>query len=388
MRVLYFAPTSTLYGDNIALLNILSVLVKEKGVEPYIITSRKGDFTAKLDELGYNYSVMNFGQVLWPKLDVLRDYILWLPRILIYLLWYNSVLYLYIKTKNIIKEFKPDLIHTNNSCVYTGLIVSKLFGIKHVQHIREYPELSFGRKSFINRKSFFSKFIRKGNNNIFITKGIETLWNANYLVVGRIIYDGVFSEDYSFRNINKDAYFLYVGRLVKYKGVLDLLEGFNVFCKNNDSVKLKIVGDGDEDYKKMLEQFVLQNNLSDRVDFLGYRNDVYTLMEKALAVIVPSHYEPFGFIIAEAMINGSLVIARNTTGLKEQLDNGVEISGAEIGLSFNRNEEISVLMKEVLDNGIEYYYPMIKRSQEVVKLYTMEESANKVYDFYCDILKN
>lgn len=388
MRVLYFAPTSTLYGDNIALLNILSVLVKEKGVEPYIITSRKGDFTAKLDELGYNYSVMNFGQVLWPKLDVLRDYILWLPRILIYLLWYNSVLYLYIKTKNIIKEFKPDLIHTNNSCVYTGLIVSKLFGIKHVQHIREYPELSFGRKSFINRKSFFSKFIRKGNNNIFITKGIETLWNANYLVEGRIIYDGVFSEDYSFRNINKDAYFLYVGRLVKYKGVLDLLEGFNVFCKNNDSVKLKIVGDGDEDYKKMLEQFVLQNNLSDRVDFLGYRNDVYTLMEKALAVIVPSHYEPFGFIIAEAMINGSLVIARNTTGLKEQLDNGVEISGAEIGLSFNRNEEISVLMKEVLDNGIEYYYPMIKRSQEVVKLYTMEDSANKVYDFYCDILKN
>ena len=388
MRVLYFAPTSTLYGDNIALLNILSVLVKEKGVEPYIITSRKGDFTAKLDELGYNYSVMNFGQVLWPKLDVLRDYILWLPRILIYLLWYNSVLYLYIKTKNIIKEFKPDLIHTNNSCVYTCLIVSKLFGIKHVQHIREYPELSFGRKSFINRKSFFSKFIRKGNNNIFITKGIETLWNANYLVEGRIIYDGVFSEDYSFRNINKDAYFLYVGRLVKYKGVLDLLEGFNVFCKNNDSVKLKIVGDGDEDYKKMLEQFVLQNNLSDRVDFLGYRNDVYTLMEKALAVIVPSHYEPFGFIIAEAMINGSLVIARNTTGLKEQLDNGVEISGAEIGLSFNRNEEISVLMKEVLDNGIEYYYPMIKRSQEVVKLYTMEDSANKVYDFYCDILKN
>ena len=88
------------------------------------------------------------------------------------------------------------------------------------------------------------------------------------------------------------------------------------------------------------------------------------------------------------MINGSLVIARNTTGLKEQLDNGVEISGAEIGVSFNRNEEISVLMKEVLDNGIEYYYPMIKRSQEVVKLYTMEDSANKVYDFYCDILKN
>ena len=389
MKVLYFAPTSTLYGDNIALLNILSVLAKEKGVVPYIITSRKGDFTVKLDELGYDYSIMNFGQVLWPKLDSLRDYILWLPRILIYLLWYNSVLYLYIKTKDIIKGFKPDLIHTNNSCVYTGLIVSKIFGIKHVQHIREYPELSFGRKSFINRKSFFSKFKWSGNNNIFITKGIDILWNSNDSVEGRIIYDGVFSESYNFKNIiNKDDYFLYVGRLVKYLGVLDLLEGFNIFCKNNDSVKLKIVGDGDVDYKKVLEQFVSQNNLSDRVDFLGYRKDVYSLMGKAMAVIVPSHYEPFGFIIAEAMINGSLVVARNTTGLKEQLDNGVDISGNEIGLRFNKDEEISVLLEEIVSNGIDYYNPMIKRSQDVVKLYTIEESAKNVYNFYCDILKN
>ena len=82
------------------------------------------------------------------------------------------------------------------------------------------------------------------------------------------------------------------------------------------------------------------------------------------------------------------VIDENGVNIKEQFDNGVEISGAEIGLRFNRNEEISVLMKEIVDNGIDYYYPMIKRSQEVVKLYTIEESANKVYSFYCDILKN
>ena len=99
MRVLYFAPTSTLYGDNIALLNILSVFVK-RGIEPYIITSRKGDFTAKLDELGYGYSTMNFGQVLWPKLNTFRDYLFFLPRIVIYLLWFNSVFYLFFKLRD------------------------------------------------------------------------------------------------------------------------------------------------------------------------------------------------------------------------------------------------------------------------------------------------
>lgn len=389
MKVLYFAPTSTLYGDNIALLNILSVLVKEKGVEPYIITSRKGEFTDKLDELGYNYSIMKFGQVLWPKLDVFRDYILWLPRIFLYLLWYNSFIYLFVSVKNIIKNFKPDLIHTNNSCIYTGLLVSKLFGIKHIQHIREFTELSYGRKYFPCKKYFFNKLKIKKNNNIFITKQLKELWNIDDSVLNRVIYDGVFSEKYSIKqNIEKELYFLYVGRLVKDKGILDLLKEFNIFCNYNKNIILKVVGDGADDYKHILKKYVLENNLLDRVEFLGYRKDVYILMEKAMAVFVPSYFEGFGFIPVEAMINGALVIVRNTTGLKEQFDNGVEILGEEICLRFNKNEEISVLMNEIVDNGIEYYYPMIERSQEAVKLYTIGESANKVYNFYYDILNN
>ena len=389
MKVLYFAPTSNLYGDNIALLNILSVLTKEKGVIPYIITSRKGDFTAKLDELGYNYSTMHFGWVLWPKLDTFRDYILWLPRIFLYLLWYNSFIYLFVSVKNIIKNFKPDLIHTNNSCIYTGLLVSKLFGIKHIQHIREFTELSYGRKYFPCKKYFFYNLIKKRNNNIFITKQVKKLWNLPNSVSNRVIYDGVFFEKYSIKkNIEKELYFLYVGRLVKDKGILDLLKEFKVFCNYNKNIALKIVGDGLDDYKKILEKYILENNLLNRVEFLGYRKDVYILMEKSMAVFVPSYFEGFGFIPVEAMINGTLVVARNTTGIKEQFDNGVEISGAEIGLRFNKNEDISVFMKEIVDNGIEYYYPMIKRSQEVIKLYTIEKSANEVYNFYCDILKN
>ena len=54
MKVVYFAPTSTLYGDNIALLNILQVLAL-KNVCFLIITSREGEFTLKLRELGYEY---------------------------------------------------------------------------------------------------------------------------------------------------------------------------------------------------------------------------------------------------------------------------------------------------------------------------------------------
>lgn len=387
MKVLYFAPTSTLYGDNIALLNILSVLVK-KGVEPYIITSRKGVFTDKLDELGYNYSIMNFGQVLWPKLNTFRDYLFLLPRIIIYLLWYNSVFYLFFKMKNIIKEFKPDLIHTNNSCVYTGLLVAKYFGIKHVQHVREYPELSFGKKFFINKRYYLNKLKIKQNNNIFITKEIKSLWGIDDSIVNRIIYDGVFSENYILKHSIKEQYFLYVGRLVEYKGVLELLKEFYLFCRYNDNINLKIVGEGDVEYRLKLEKFVFDNNLSNRVHFLGYRQDVYKLMEQSLAVFVPSYYEPFGFIVTEAMINGALIVGHNTTGIKEQFDNGLLMTGEEIGFRFKEYEEISTIMKDIVEKGVEYYYPMIERAQKVVKLYTIENSAECVYNYYCDILKN
>ena len=388
MRVLYFAPTSTLYGDNIALLNILSVFVK-KGIEPYIITSRKGDFTAKLDELGYGYSTMNFGQVLWPKLNAFRDYLFFLPRIVIYLLWFNSVFYLFFKLRKIIREFKPNLIHTNNSCVYTGILVAKLFRIKHVQHIREFTELSFNRKYFPFKKYFLRKFNQDWNNNIFITKGVKDLWNVNLSVSNRVIYDGVFSESFFLKKgNNKKPYFLYVGRLVKDKGVLELLKEFYLFCQYNDDINLKIVGSGDEIYQKEIELFVSEKKISNRVEFLGYRRDVYDLMGRAMAVFIPSYYEGFCFIPVEATINGTLVVARNTTGIKEQFENGLSMTGEEIGFRFNEYEEISTIMKKIVEKGVEYYYPMIERAQRVVKLYTIENSAESVYNYYCDILKN
>ena len=387
MKILYFAPTSTLYGDNIALLNILSFLVK-KGVEPYIITSRKGVFTDKLDELGYNYSIMNFGQVLWPKLNTFRDYLFWLPRIIIYLLWYNSAFYLFFKLKNIIREFKPDLIHTNNSCVYTGLLISKYFGIKHVQHIREFTELSYGRKYFPCKKYFLNKLHQAWNNNIFITNEVKKMFYVDFSTSNRVIYDGVFFENFVLKRKNKASYFLYVGRLIKDKGVLELLKEFYLFCQTNKDINLKIVGDGVDDYKKEIELFVFNNNLFDRVQFLGYRQDVFDLMKEAMAIFVPSYYEGFCFIPVEAMINGTLVVGHNTTGIKEQFDNGLSLTGDEIALRFNKYEEISVIMKDIVANEVDYYYPMIERAQRTVKLYTIENSAESVYNYYCDILKN
>lgn len=45
-------------------------------------------------------------------------------------------------------------------------------------------------------------------------------------------------------------------------------------------------------------------------------------MNRATALIVPSPFEAFGLITAEAMFNKCLVIGKDTAGTKEQFDNG------------------------------------------------------------------
>ena len=191
-------------------------------------------------------------------------------------------------------------------------------------------------------------------------------------------------------NETKENYFLFVGRLEKIKGIKELIEQYAIFIKKNkqSDIKLKIAGDSlDVNYKNNLYSLVENLGVKDKVDFLGQRSDVYDLMYNAYALFVPSYSEGFGFITAEAMFNGCLVVGHNTAGTKEQFDNGFDLFGEDIAIRFDRYDQISVLMKQIEENGIEYYYPMIKRAQEVVKLYTIEESVNRVYNFYCNILK-
>lgn len=119
------------------------------------------------------------------------------------------------------------------------------------------------------------------------------------------------------------------------------------------------------------------------------RKDIYSLMKDAMALIVPSYWEGFGFITTEAMFNGCLVIGRNTSGTKEQFDNGLDRHKKEIALRFNTQKELENHMKDIATNGIESYFPIIDLAKEtVLALYTIEDYTKTVYDYYREIVKN
>jgi glycosyltransferase involved in cell wall biosynthesis len=77
-------------------------------------------------------------------------------------------------------------------------------------------------------------------------------------------------------------------------------------------------------YARSLSELVFDLGLTDRVRFLGWRDDVPRVLAAADLVLVPSWREPFGRAAAEAMAIGKPVLATSVGGTTEIIDDGVE----------------------------------------------------------------
>lgn len=179
---------------------------------------------------------------------------------------------------------------------------------------------------------------------------------------------------------------MFVGRLQEAKGDISLLQAFVQYVERGGKFNLWYAGVASKERMKILEEIVTRHNIEDRVFFLGFRDDVNILMSKAQALFVPSRFEGFGFITAEAMYNHCLVVGRNTAGTKEQFDKGLEITGREIGVRFNQNSE---MVDRMFDVEYTDYSELCNRAYQVVStMYKAEINASKIEALYKSILKS
>lgn len=122
---------------------------------------------------------------------------------------------------------------------------------------------------------------------------------------------------------NKQLNFLFIGRLVYYKGCSVLIDAF---ARLKVDATLTIIGDGN--LKEELIQQAEMQGVTKRVDFLGYVSDekIRTCMEMADVFVLPSveRSEAFGLVQLEAMAYGKPVINTNLpSGVPEVSIHGV-----------------------------------------------------------------
>ena len=384
MRVVYISHTSKATDGSSKALIYLAQTMRDKGVDILVILPRPGDLYQELQAKGIRCIILhwNFRVSVYPWSQTKLDKFLLFPR-LIGRVIINSLATL--QLINLLNNNRPDLIHTNSSVTSIGYYVAKFLNIPHIWHIREYGALNFQTfyyyPTFKHQKSRYKK---QNSYTICITKDIQRYNALLNHVNSTVIYDGVLPANAIDYIPHKKPYFLYVGRLEHIKGILPLIDAYANYCQTHPSpLPLYIAGSGNPKYTELVKTKLLDYGIEHQVQLLGMIDNVLPYYKGAKALIVPSLFEGFGFITAEAMFSGCLVIGKDVAGTKEQFDNGLELSGEDIALRYTTEAQLVQHLTDVTNNPSEQYESMILRGQKVVRqLYTSEQHVEQVYDLY------
>ena len=176
------------------------------------------------------------------------------------------------------------------------------------------------------------------------------------------------------------GYALYIGRLSKEKGILNLIEAFS----NLKNEKLYIAGDGPE--RERIENIIKDRHLEKNILLLGYLNQdqVKEYLRKARFVVVPSiWYENCPYSILETQAIGKPVIGTNIAGIPELVQDKVN------GLTYQYDDikELEEKMKILFENrSLAEEYG--KRAKEIAtKEYSKEKYYSKIVEIYEKAIK-
>ena len=162
---------------------------------------------------------------------------------------------------------------------------------------------------------------------------------------------------------------IFVGQLVHRKGADILLKSLEFV---NPSVNLKVLIIGDGELKESLVQLVKDENLSDKVTFLGKLPKYLVLkyLKASDCFVFPSREDIWGLVLNEAVANGLPIISTNNVGSSYSLiqkgDNGFII---DVDDSLSLSNAINEFFSKDLNS-------MRQKSLEIAKKFTIEQMVS------------
>lgn len=257
--------------------------------------------------------------------------------------------------RSILIKFNPDIIHSH---MYHANIFSRILKIifknpKLITTAHNSNEGGFIRMLTYRATDFLSSIstnVSKEAVNCFIKKKAST---KERLIP---IYNGIDTEKFTYNlearkrirnelNINDDTHlFLAVGRLTKAKDYPNLLKAFSKF-KYNPNIALAIIGIGEEEL--YLKSLISELKIDNKIFWLGLKNNITDWMSASDTFVLSSAWEGFGLVVAEAMSCQRIVIATDSGGVSEVMDNiGFLIPKKNSELLFNTMNHVLSLSYE------------------------------------------
>ena len=180
-----------------------------------------------------------------------------------------------------------------------------------------YPN-SIGLKEFIitNKLTINEKVKVLGNGS---SNGIDTTYFSKTEDVmesgNKIKGDYKLSDDH--------FVFIFIGRIVKDKGINELLSSFDMLSKEEKKIKLLLVGPFEDHLDPISEESraILKNNES--IIEVGFQNDVRPFLAISDCLVFPSYREGFPNVVMQAGSMGLPAIVSDINGCNEIVENDV-----------------------------------------------------------------
>ncbi|MDL4838888.1 glycosyltransferase [Aquibacillus rhizosphaerae] len=150
---------------------------------------------------------------------------------------------------------------------------------------------------------------------------------------------------------------LFVGNIIKEKGVLELLEAFQGIYQNNSKVRLHIVGPyKNKSFFDQVQEKIKRLDIEEQVVFHGVLSpeEVAYWMNASEMLVLPSWMEGFGLVALEAMSSGIPVV-------------GSDVGGLSILLGDNCGVKFPVKNSDQLANSITNILNDDKRADQLIE---------------------
>ena len=293
---------------------------------------------------------------------------------------------------------QPNLIHAHWSLPQgsSGVVCKKVLGIPCITTIHgsdvhglQHPLLKTLNRIVINNSDICTANSRESARMVYHIAGRE---DTQVIPMG--VDTNLFSRSEKVDIIRKKYeidgnVLLFVGRLIRVKGVYYLIKALPEVLKQHPKTKLLIVGSGPE--KRRLMQLSAELEIINKVVFIDevLQEDLIPLYSIANILVLPSiidvtgETEGLGVVLLEAMACRVPVIGSDVGGIRDIIIDGETGLLSEQKNSDSLAEKIIQLLsdeqlrKKVIENG----FKLVKDK------YTWEVISNRFLNIYMEVVK-
>lgn len=179
-----------------------------------------------------------------------------------------------------------------------------------------------------------------------------------------------------------DFVYIFVGRLVRDKGINELIAAFEEVSVTGKNVKLLLVGPYEEELDPLLPETKQKIEQHPHIITVGFQKDVRPYMAISHVLAFPSYREGFPNVVLQAGAMGLPAIVTDINGCNEIIEEGVNglliPTGSAVALA-------SAMLQLCKDDA---YYNKLKQEtrQLIVSRYRNEEVWGAIQAFYQKLL--